>query len=305
MSRRILSGAAALFFVALASRADAVFDIIIDDSDMTVDYSLWGTGVLQTATGDNSYGGSYHYVTDWGGSGQASARVFYRMPLNIDFPAGEHLYNVYAWSPANNWNQWHAVNVAGDGTENFNQNISWAGQFGTNKQWLGFDPNKGINPTYGGRWVKLGPGPQTDTAANGGSAVHINASNGPEPYFYVEYQPWYEGTIAFDAIRIVQFPIPGDFDSDSDVDGADFVAWQTNFPKGSGATLAEGDADGDSDVDGADFVVWQTNFPYSPGPGNPGESPVPEPGSITLALAAAGLLGLLARNKIARCRFHR
>jgi hypothetical protein len=74
---------------------------------------------------------------------------------------------------------------------------------------------------------------------------------------------------------------PGDFDGDGDVDGADFVAWQTNFPKTSGATPAQGDADGDGDVDGADFVVWQTNFPFSPGPGT---SPVPEPATWLLAL---------------------
>src|SRR5690606_33311456 len=53
----------------------------------------------------------------------------------------------------------------------------------------------------------------------------------------------------------------GDFDGDGDVDGADFVVWQTNFPKSTGGTLATGDADADGDVDGADFVVWQTNFP--------------------------------------------
>ncbi|MCC7087484.1 MAG: hypothetical protein IT427_20970, partial [Pirellulales bacterium] len=38
--------------------------------------------------------------------------------------------------------------------------------------------------------------------------------------------------------------VPGDFDSDGDVDGADFVAWQTHFPTASGATLADGDSDG-------------------------------------------------------------
>ena len=56
-------------------------------------------------------------------------------------------------------------------------------------------------------------------------------------------------------------PPPGDFDGDQDVDGADFVVWQTHFPTTSGATVETGDADGDGDVDGADFVVWQTNFP--------------------------------------------
>jgi hypothetical protein len=84
----------------------------------------------------------------------------------------------------------------------------------------------------------------------------------------------------------------GDFDSDGDVDGADFVAWQTNFPKATGATLAEGDADADGDVDGADFVVWQTNFPFTPGPA---VSPIPEPGSFALCAVGAAWIALLRR----------
>jgi hypothetical protein len=85
----------------------------------------------------------------------------------------------------------------------------------------------------------------------------------------------------------------GDFDADGDVDGADFVAWQTNFPKATGALLSEGDADADGDVDGADFVVWQTNFPFSPGPG---ASPIPEPTSIML-FALGGLFASAARYR--------
>jgi hypothetical protein len=80
---------------------------------------------------------------------------------------------------------------------------------------------------------------------------------------------------------------PGDFDGDGDVDGADFVAWQTNFPKATGALPTEGDADGDGDVDGADFVVWQTNFPFPPGPG---AAPVPEPTTFgTMAVLGSAL----------------
>jgi hypothetical protein len=85
----------------------------------------------------------------------------------------------------------------------------------------------------------------------------------------------------------------GDFDGDGDVDGADFVAWQTNFPKATGATLAEGDADADGDVDGADFVVWQTNFPFTPGPG----SAVPEPAAWFVCGLAIPALALVARRK--------
>jgi hypothetical protein len=103
---------------------------------------------------------------------------------------------------------------------------------------------------------------------------------------------------SFDTVSIVPTPVippphAGDFDSDGDVDGADFVAWQTNFPKESGATLAQGDGDADGDVDGADFVVWQTNFPFTP---TPGITPVPEPSAFALtALAAVTLIAVRRR----------
>jgi CSLREA domain-containing protein len=89
-------------------------------------------------------------------------------------------------------------------------------------------------------------------------------------------------------------PVPGDFDSDGDVDGADFVIWQSNFSKASGGTLATGDADGDTDVDGADFVVWQTHFPTSAAGGTAGAAgSAPEtssgvPGSSENATEPAG-----------------
>jgi hypothetical protein len=86
-------------------------------------------------------------------------------------------------------------------------------------------------------------------------------------------------------------PVPGDFDADGDVDGADFVTWQTHFPTSSGATLAQGDADGDGDVDGADFVVWQTNFPFT---ASAGASPIPEPAAVWLCVAA--MLAMATRS---------
>jgi endonuclease I len=88
--------------------------------------------------------------------------------------------------------------------------------------------------------------------------------------------------LTLNLLGVVSGPLAGDFDSDGDVDGADFVAWQTNFPLESGATLAMGDADADGDVDGADFVIWQTHFPTTPGP-----AAVPEPAAALLLLAGA------------------
>lgn len=74
---------------------------------------------------------------------------------------------------------------------------------------------------------------------------------------------------------------PGDFDADGDVDGADFVVWQTNFPATTGHYLGTGDADADGDVDGADFVAWQTHFPT---PASQGFAAVPEPAGWILAI---------------------
>jgi hypothetical protein len=53
--------------------------------------------------------------------------------------------------------------------------------------------------------------------------------------------------------------LPGDYDRDRDVDGADFLAWQ----RGLGAVVVPytgADGNGDCAVDGADCGVWTTNF---------------------------------------------
>jgi hypothetical protein len=119
--------------------------------------------------------------------------------------------------------------------------------------------------------------------------------NGPGAYQYLNRYP---STDDIAGIRRLYgpTPTPGDFDLDNDVDGADFVIWQTNFPKTSGGYLNVGDADNDGDVDGADFVVWQTNFPTSP---PEGVSPVPEPASWSLILTAVGAF-VFASRRVAR-----
>jgi autotransporter-associated beta strand protein len=93
-------------------------------------------------------------------------------------------------------------------------------------------------------------------------------------------------------------PTPGDFNSDGVVNGADFSAWQMNFPTSENAALLQGDADGDGDVDGADFIVWQTNFAPAPAPG---ASPVPEPAAFLLfGLGFSAMLALTHRRGMRR-----
>ncbi len=87
--------------------------------------------------------------------------------------------------------------------------------------------------------------------------------------------------------------IPGDFDSDGDVDGDDFLIWQSGFGSTDGAQLSDGDSDGDGDVDGDDFLSWQVNFGTESGSPGSGESTaVPEPACMGLAIGLLLTAGL-------------
>ena len=56
-----------------------------------------------------------------------------------------------------------------------------------------------------------------------------------------------------------------DFDSDGDVDGSDFLAWQRGFG-GAPVFHADGDANVNGAVDAADLTVWQDTYGTSPSP---------------------------------------
>ncbi|MBN1853989.1 MAG: PEP-CTERM sorting domain-containing protein [Pirellulales bacterium] len=91
-----------------------------------------------------------------------------------------------------------------------------------------------------------------------------------------------------------------DFDGDSDVDGADFLAWQKGFGMTSGATRADGDANADGSVNATDLAVWKSQFGTG-GAASQGlaGTAVPEPGTLGLLLLAA--VGL-AFGGCRRCR---
>ena len=80
-----------------------------------------------------------------------------------------------------------------------------------------------------------------------------------------------------------------DFDELGTVDKPDLTRLQTNFGKAIGALHTEGDSDTDNDVDGNDFLKWQSQLGQV-GPVVAAAATVPEPG----ALALAGLAALFA-----------
>ncbi|MBN1853463.1 MAG: hypothetical protein JW829_12090 [Pirellulales bacterium] len=137
----------------------------------------------------------------------------------------------------------------------------------------------------------------------------------PWPYSYypgpgdqIEFASIEHGTIPGPTLESLPVGgvLPGDFDADGDVDGNDFLAWQTGFGIQVGALPADGDANGDGRVDRDDYLVWEGNFGLSTESGTSaagtgfsggGISQIPEPSAAGLILIlAAGSLGFVFRR---------
>ena len=88
--------------------------------------------------------------------------------------------------------------------------------------------------------------------------------------------------------------VPGDFDGNGVVNGADLAVWQSSFGVNG---LADADDDGDSD--GRDFLVWQRNFGMTWEDLAPlaAVMSVPEPG-VAVLLGTAILATFLRRTRL-------
>ena len=91
------------------------------------------------------------------------------------------------------------------------------------------------------------------------------------------------GAVEYGELPGVGTPFTADFDKDLDVDGDDFLIWQSNFGLVD-RTPNQGDADGDGDgdADGDDFLAWQAQFGSLVA--TPSVSAVPEPATVTTAI---------------------
>ena len=97
--------------------------------------------------------------------------------------------------------------------------------------------------------------------------------------------------------------VPGDADSDGDVDAFDIqqILVANSFMNGTGWSWGDGDFDRDGDVDGDDIQLVLATGLYGQGPYAPGGGSAPEPAALTL-LAIGGFL-LLRRTP--KSRSHR
>lgn len=100
------------------------------------------------------------------------------------------------------------------------------------------------------------------------------------------------GTGTNSQVTLMSGPIgvPGDYNANGIVDGADYVVWRKNQGLLTGGTPSKGDGNGDGAVDSADYQYWRARFGNTSGAGSGLNSgAVPEPASallIGLGLAA-------------------
>lgn len=106
-----------------------------------------------------------------------------------------------------------------------------------------------------------------------------------------------DGTGAFRKVglklSVVATNLPGDADSDFDVDEDDYNAWKSGYGI-SNPAVTDGDFNDDGSVDAGDYTVWRDNFPGSLDATI--SEAVPEPAAGVIALLGAS--GLASRWKM-------
>jgi hypothetical protein len=88
--------------------------------------------------------------------------------------------------------------------------------------------------------------------------------------------------------------VEANFNSNGNVDGADFLIWQRRLGLGPSASHADGDANADGSVDAADLDIWRGQFGSQLG----AVATIPELSSLNLTILASSSLIVLARSKM-------
>jgi hypothetical protein len=191
--------------------ANAQFKEIITPNQFQM--NTWGSNILSssadaysgdtaTITTPSTTSAGYYYTNNYSNSPSATVVV----PLGA-MPAGWNAYDIYEWVPnVNNTSAtYQVVNIGADGGayEDNPPTEPWAGQFGTNQQWLSENENQQ------GGWVELGPGPQSDSTNDSGYGVWIEGNSGKgNPYLQIHYLGFENTPETFDAFAVVSVGTP-------------------------------------------------------------------------------------------------
>lgn len=139
---------------------------------------------------------------------------------------------------------------------------------------------------------------------NGNNRVQIATANSEPTGIvdiseYVGYEPGsvllasiqgdFDGTVGAQLSVLVSpsaaiLPDSADFDEDGDVDGTDFLIWQSGSGETGGLAHGKGDANYDGLINAADLAIWRTQ--YGVGSLVSNVTSVPEPSSFLLLLTA-------------------
>src|SRR5206468_174900 len=105
---------------------------------------------------------------------------------------------------------------------------------------------------------------------------------------------------------LVRYTLSGDSNLSGGVDLTDFTFLAANFNKVGGATWLQGDYNYDGNVDLTDFTFLASNFNQSLSAGDAASlgAPVPEPSTVTAAVAGAIWMFDRRRRRAARPRRH-
>lgn len=238
------------------------------------------------------------------------ARIFWSLSgLSTNghsLPTTTELYSVkfYGTSQPSN-NDWQPIEVdfngpgPGNGESQFDPNIPWAGQFGTNHQWIGADAK---TP---GVFVSTGPGPQAPKSAA------YNASGFDGTYMWMNSGSWlyakwnFSGDTrrSWSAIQVTQVtptigpPPVGDYNKNNYVDAADAVLWRKTFDEDNAVGGRPADGNFDGYVDDYDYDIWRQHFGNkASGISGLGFNSVPEPATLSLT-AFVAFACLMARGR--------
>ena len=263
-----------------------------------------GYSGLQSSGNASFVGNSYSHT---GTAGDIS-RVYWELSGNsvnngTPVPNTTQLYKVeYFGTTEAGHNSWQPVESQFHGAagESFphEPSIPWAGQFGTNHQWVG------AGGSNDGQWHTMGPGPQTDTSNPAdGTMLWLTAGS----WLYAKWD--FSGAPtdrSWSALRLTQVtpvtlpPVTGDYNKNGVVDAADYALWRKTY----GSIGANLPADGfpDGFVDEYDYDVWREAFGNHNGSGTGGGlslTGVPEPAAIALCAMAAAVFAVVPRRRSA------